>query len=210
MPWSGSAIDEIIREGAGYDGTVADGRLQLAGAVQDLYDLYVRMSPGGAYRLGILSEPHEPSASWPPALGARIARIDALIRGASCMLANKLPEAALPVVDALWRSTRAFERGLAGSRWREPAYYRFLAHELASMDGADSASIWRLFGEVLAVYLDVLCRLRPEALSEYIPEISRLRGMIAQTGEISSGSVADAGGSAIESAAPESAGADSA
>lgn len=156
-------------------------------AVKDLYDLYTRINPRGPYRLSLFGDTAGISADWPAPLQDRAARLDGLIRGVGCALGNDLAVAGLAVTVALWGDVRRLEQEVsAGLRWREPAYYRFLTHELAQCDGSDPGQVYRLFGEVLAVYLDIICDMRPGYRGEYGALVRQLRLLITQTGENSS------------------------
>ena len=124
---------------------------ELVSAVQDLYDLYMRMGPRGPYRLSLFSDPSEIDADWPPAVQTHAVRLDELARGVSCLLANDLDSSALPVIAEFWRGVVALEKEITGSAWHLPVYYIFISRELKRQDGATVAAAYRLFGEVLAV-----------------------------------------------------------
>ena len=126
-------------------------------AVQDLYDLYQRHAPGGPYRHGLFGEASgSGQAQLPGAASSRLAHANELARGVSCLLAASLPAAALATTAALWSAVRALERELAGDGYCEPEYYAFLSSELEREAGPGAlATAYRLFGEVLAVLLDV-------------------------------------------------------
>ena len=158
----------------------------LLGAVQDLYDLYLRIGPHGPYRLSLFSAPAEVGQGWPEPVRASAGRIDQLARGVSCLLANDLAAAAPAVIGELWREVRRLEGRLNGPGWREPAYYDFVTHELLSNSGPDSSRAYRLFGEVLSIYLEIICGLRDGDRTDYLTRIQRLRETVLQTGEISS------------------------
>jgi len=163
---------------------------ELVSAVQDLYDLYTRLGPRGPYRLSLFSDPAEVDESWPPLVKQHASRLDELTRGVSCLLANDLAQAAAPVTGELWQGIRELARELAGSAWRQPAYFGFLTYELTRPAHLDTSDAYRLFGEVLAVYLELLCELRPAMEVEYGARIRQLRRTLLQTGEKSSGSAA--------------------
>lgn len=161
---------------------------ELVSAVQDLYDLYTRQGPRGPYRLSLFSDPNEIAADWPAAVQAHAERLDELARGVSCLLANNLDAAALPVIAEFWRSVCGLERELAGASWQQPAYYYFITQELRKTSGAMPSTAYRLFGEVLAVYLDILCAQRPDFEGDYAARIGQLRQIVIQTGDMSSAS----------------------
>lgn len=160
---------------------------EVIAAVKDLYDLYSRINPRGPYRLSLFGDQGEVGTDWPPPLQARANRLDELIRGVGCSLANDLAAPALAVTAALWNDIRRLEQELTGSRQRgEPEYYRFLTRELDQSAGSDQCQVYRLFGEVLAVYLDIICVLRPGYGTEYGALVNQLRALITQIGENSS------------------------
>lgn len=165
---------------------------EIVAAVKDLYDLYSRINPRGPYRLSLFGETNADERELPEAMRHHGRRLDALIRGAGCLLGNDLPDAALAVTVALWRELRRMEQELAGGAlWCEPVYYGFLTHDLAVADGEDSSLVYKLFGEVLAVYLDIISQLQPELRSQYGERINHLRSVVVvQTGDSSSASAA--------------------
>jgi len=165
---------------------------ELVSAVQDLYDLYMRLGPRGPYRLSLFSDPAQVDESWPSPVKRDAPRFDELARGVSCLLANDLPDAATPVIAELWRGIRSLARELAESDWRQPAYFAFITHELARPALVNTSEAYRLFGEILAVYLELICELRPAQGLDYGARIRQLRRTLFQTGEKSSGS--EAGG----------------
>ena len=158
---------------------------QVIGAVQDLNDLYNRINPRGPYRMSLFSEAAAVGEEWPQPFHAKGGRIDVLIRGVSCLLANDLAESAWPVAAELWNSIVQLEGELAPAGWRAPDYYQFLAREL-SRPVAKGGKIYQLFGEVLAVYLDIICAVRGDYRREYGERIRSLRRLVVQTGESSS------------------------
>ena len=89
---------------------------------------------------------------------------------------------ALPVVAELWRGVRLLERELLPQA-PEPEYYAYLTRELTQPAADAERQAYRLFGEVLAVYLDVLgaAGLMPDASMG--GEVRRLSAVIAQTGD---------------------------
>jgi hypothetical protein len=163
---------------------------QLLCAVQDMYDLYTRIAPAGPYRLTLFHDPPYVATQLAAPLRARLKRVDALIRGVSCLLGSGLCPAAMPVIAELWAETRAVERAWLQSTGAEPPYYGYVSKELLarSADGADAA--YRLFGEVLAVLLDVLAGLGLPGTDGLSPRVRHLRAIIAQTGESASSSSA--------------------
>jgi len=165
--------------------------MAMIGAVQDLFDLHNRLCPHGPYRLSLFADREMITDEWPVALREHAPRLDTLIRGVSCLLANDLSTAALPLTISLWETVQEMERVIAGSAWRRPEYYQFLSEDLHCNIVGTQADAYRLFGEVLAIYLDILCELRPAWKQEYQPLISRLRGELVQTGDISSASATE-------------------
>jgi hypothetical protein len=132
---------------------------ELVYTVQDLYDLFQRHNPLGGFRHSLFHETPTPKAALPPAVAADCRLAYSLARGVSCLLANGLPEAALALAAALWRHVREQERVLVGDSWREPDYYRFLTAEFAqpaSDEASTPSQAYCMFGEVLAVQLDLL------------------------------------------------------
>ncbi len=138
---------------------------ELVYAVQDLYDLFQRHNPLGGYRYSLFHDAPAPEPAWPAAAAAGQRAALTLARGVSCLLASGLPEAALALTGALWQSQLSLERALAGSHWREPEYYRYLTAELARPGAGETAAeeAYRLFGEVLAVQLDLIAQLEAPA-----------------------------------------------
>jgi hypothetical protein len=165
----------------------------LMDAVQDLYDLYQRASPCGPYRLPLFSDIERGDERVPQALRDAAQRIDTLVRGAGCLLANHLAPAALPLISALWRSVQEFEvRWLPSSS--QPAYYGFLTRELAVTEDDAALQAYRLFGEVLAVYLDVLAAKGLPGTVGLAQAVLALRRALAQIGERSSPGSSGGGG----------------
>ena len=181
-----------------YDGRVPTPPIELLGAVQDLFALYTRHGPRGPYRHSLFGEQAEAAAEWPTPVRQHAAALDVLIRGVSCLLANELAAAAPPLLGSLWRSVRRLARRLSTGAQREPAYYRFLTSEIGSLDASGPGDVYRLFGEVLAVYLDLLLASRPELRQDHGGQVARLRRLLAQTGVKSS---AAASGSSAGSSA---------
>jgi hypothetical protein len=165
--------------------------IELLGAVQDLFALYTRHGPRGPYRHSLFGEQAEAAAEWPQPVRERAVALDSMIRGVSCLLANELASAVPPLLSSLWRSVRQLARQLPAGTGREPAYYRFLTVEVNNLAATSPADIYRLFGEVLAVYLDVLFASRPDLRRDYGGQVARLRRLLAQTGEKSSGVASD-------------------
>jgi hypothetical protein len=162
-------------------------------AVQDLYDLYLRIAPCGPYRLPLFQQEPAAASIVPPGVSERAQPLDALIRGVSCLLANQLPDAALPVIAELWRQVQAVEAlWLPGGQ--PAAYYAFLTRELHTREPDTAAQACRLFGEVLAVYVDVLCLLRLPKTDGVAHTVQRLRDLIAQAGVKSSSGGSASGG----------------
>lgn len=174
---------------------------ELVCAVQDLYDLYLRLGPRGPYRLSLFSDPAEVDETWPEPVQRQAPRLDELARGVSCLLANDLARAAPPLIREMWRAVLDLEAEVAGPGWHQPAYFAFISHELSRPDRVAARDAYRLFGEVLAVYLEVVCELRPAADGgEYGERIRQLRHALLQTGDVSSGSVAEASPPSAEEA----------
>jgi hypothetical protein len=160
---------------------------QVVAAAQDLFDLYTRLSPVKAHRLALFSDQSEVGVEWPALIQQEAPGLSVLIRGVSCLLANDLAPAAIPLTETLWLAVRGLDRTLAGNNWREPAYFCYLSRELHNPPARDTTAAYRLFAEVLAVYLDILCGLRVGWKEAHGPSINRLRRTISQTGDISSG-----------------------
>ena len=161
--------------------------IELLGAVQDLFALYTRHGPRGPYRHSLFGEQAEAAAEWPAPVRERAVALDVMIRGVSCLLANELAAAAPPLLGSLWRSVRQLARRLSAGAPHEPAYYRFLTIEVNNLDATGPSDVYRLFGEVLAVYLDILFASRPELRQDDGGQVARLRRLLTQTGEKSSG-----------------------
>lgn len=155
-------------------------------AVQDLHDLYQRAAPTGPYRLPLFAGEALPEAQLPEPLQQQAAYLDGLVRGATCLLANQLAPAALPVIAQLWRGVQLLEQRQGLLAEPAPEYYAFLTRELAGVEADAESQAYRLLGEVLAVYLDVLCVLRAAVADGIGDAVQRLRAAIAQTGERSS------------------------
>jgi len=68
-----------------------------------------------------------------------------------------------------------------------PEYYRYLTYELR-IEALKPDLVCRLFGEVLAVYLDILALARPDLAVLLNDCVLELRRRIAQAGESSSAS----------------------
>lgn len=168
-------------------------------AVQDLYDLYQRACPCGPYRLPLFGDAERGDGRVPQALRDDAGRIDTLLRGASCLLANHLAPAALPLIAAVWRGVQEFEaRWLPG--FSQPAYYSFLTRELATAEDDPAWQAYRLFGEVLAIYLDVFAAKGLPGTDGLAQSVVALRKVLAQTGERSSSG--GGGGGAAAPGAP--------
>lgn len=171
----------------------------MLGAVQDLFALYTRHGPRGPYRHSLFGDQAEAAAEWPAPVRQHAVALDSMIRGVSCLLANELAAAAPPLLGSLWRSVRLLARRLSAGAPREPAYYRFLTIEISNLDAAGRHDIYRLFGEVLAVYLDILFACRPELQQDHGGQVARLRRLLTQTGEKSSGAASGtSAGSAVD------------
>lgn len=177
--------------------------IELLGAVQDLFALYTRHGPRGPYRHSLFGDQAEAAAEWPAPVRQRAVALDSMIRGVSCLLANELAAAAPPLLGSLWRTVRHLARQLPVGATGEPAYYRFLTVEVDKLDAAGPQDAYRLFGEILAVYLDLLFASRPELQREHGIHVLKLRRLLTQTGVKSSG---DASGSSVGSSAGPSAG----
>lgn len=160
--------------------------------MQDLYDLYQRIAPCGPYRMPLFQQEQAADPPVPPAVRGQAQLLDTLLRGVSCLLANQLPDAALPVIAEVWRRVQALEAAwLPGTQ--PAAYYAFLTRELQAREPDTARQACRLFGEVLAVYLDVLCLMRLPKTDGLAGTVQHLRGLIVQTGDRSS-SAADVSG----------------
>lgn len=165
---------------------------QLICAVQDLYELYSREGPRGPYRMQLFHDQAQVAAHWPAAVQASAADLDLLIRGASCLLANDLAAAALPVAAELWRRVQELERSLGLAASPIPQYYAYLTGELRYAPRTPELA-YRLFGEVLAVYLDVLGLAQPTLAAVLRPRLKQLRRALLQAGVSSSSSAITAG-----------------
>jgi hypothetical protein len=172
---------------------------RLLSAVQDLHDLYQRLSPSGPYRLALFHDQDAaggagldalPQASA-NALLAAAPGIDLCVRAISCLLANHLAPASAPVcIELLRRIERLWQLLKPGQR--SPEYFGYLARELFAQRGEEGAEpellaqrtarAYRIFGEVLAIYLDLLCDARPELGSQYAEGIRALRQAILDAG----------------------------
>ncbi len=162
--------------------------------MQDLYDLYQRIAPCGPYRLPLFSQEPAVAHSIPQPVRDQAQPLDALIRGVSCLLANQFPDAALPVIAELWRQVQSAEAlWLPGNP--PAAYYTFLTRELHAREPDAAEQAYRLFGEVLAVYLDLLCLLQLPKTAGVAHSVQHLRGLIAQAGVKSSSRGGVVGGS---------------
>jgi len=171
---------------------------ELVCAVQDLYDLYMRLGPRGPYRLSLFSDPAEVDKTWPEQVQRRAPRLDELARGVSCLLANDLAIAAAPLIGELWRAIRTLHAELAGPAWHQPAYFSFITYELARTEEVAATDAYRLFGEVLAVYLELICELRPDSGEQYGERIMQIRRALLQIGDISPESAAGASPASAE------------
>jgi hypothetical protein len=171
---------------------------QLVCAVQDLYDLYLRLAPTGPYRLPLFAGAAAPAPVLPAGMREQALRLDALARGVTCLLANKLPLAALPVAAEMWRGVQLLERTLAPSAG-VPQYYAYLTRELAQAEDDAERQAYRLFGEVLAVYLDVLRLAGLPGAAGGTAAVQHLRCLIAQAGGGASPAGPDSGAPAAGS-----------
>jgi hypothetical protein len=168
---------------------------RLLSAVQDLHDLYQRLSPAGPYRLALFHDQESPAgldaetlpASSAQAMLAAAPGIDLCVRAISCLLANHLAPASAPVCLELLRRIERLWQALNPGQ-RPPVYFGYLARELFAQrgeEGADpqlieqrSTRAYRMFGEVLAIYLDLLCDARPSLAEQFTQRISALRAQI--------------------------------
>jgi len=169
---------------------VADSEYRLICAVSDLYDIYTRVNPRGPYRHTLFHDPAQTTADWPAQIMDQAGELEELIRGISCLLANGMGRPALPVITALWQRIIRLERQLAGQSWQMPAYYRYIQREMQQTPAEPTTAAYYLFGEVLAIYIDILCETQPTKLADIQERVSALRRVIAQKGEISSDSSA--------------------
>jgi len=151
--------------------------IALVDAVQDLYDLYLRLAPIGPYRMELFHERKDPGAEWPEQLRRAALGIDTLLRGASCLLANQLAPASIPLCAGVLKELRRLRMEL-GESGPEPEYYNYLGYELTRRGDGSNAMAYRLFGEVLALYLDLLCIYGPPGALEHLPRISLLRSAL--------------------------------
>jgi hypothetical protein len=147
-------------------------------AVQDLYDLYLRLAPAGPYRMELFHDRQEPGAGWPDGLRGSARRLELLVRGVSCLLANQLAPASFALTGRLLSEVRALHRELDGMQ-TEPEYYRYLDFEVQQAEALDATLAYRLFGEVLSLYLDLLCVYGPPEAGDHLTRISQLRSALA-------------------------------
>jgi hypothetical protein len=136
----------------------------LLAVVQDLHEQLQRHSLSGPFRHGLFHDPQGPAAGWPRPVEQRGPALELLLRGAGCLLANGLAPAALPLLRELLPLLRELDTALSGP----PApgveqYYGLLERELAlGLAGGAGPRAYYLCGELLALYLDLLCVARPE------------------------------------------------
>jgi hypothetical protein len=149
----------------------------LIAAVQDLHDLLLRHTPSGPYRHELFHDQPEPQPEWPRLIREQAPRVELLLRGAGCLLSNNLAPAALPVLRELFPALRGLDEALTGPLRPEVAgYYAFLQRELAQPAAAESAAqAYYLLGELLALYLDLLCLARPELRASLGVQTTALR-----------------------------------
>jgi hypothetical protein len=157
--------------------------------VQDLYALYTRFGPAGPHRCELFHDAPTAGEGWPPQLLEQAGELDELLRSAACLLANNLSSGVPPVLLRLWQSVRQLERGLSPASAAEPEYYRYLQRDLESAT-AGPALAYRLFGEVLAVYLDVLSCAHPPFGRQLGGRVAPLRRALLYAGDSSSGPTA--------------------
>ena len=161
---------------------------ELVGAVQDLYDLYLRQGPAGPYRMELFHDQVEEPRKWPEALRKEAQLLDRVIRGVSCLMANDLAEAALPLIAEVWRGVRRIEKRALRRSGKDPAYYNYISFELSigipqpeAGEAVDRNQLiskaYFLFGEVIAVYLDAIATVRGD--EELTVQVSQLRGKLA-------------------------------
>jgi hypothetical protein len=157
---------------------------ELICAVRDLYEIYINLAPGGPHRLALFSDAATDPPPGPTAYAELLTRCDGLIRAVGCLLANQLAAFSGPLMAALWGDVRRLHAQVFGNRPRPP-YFRFLDHETAHTQLAEDEA-YRVFGEVLAVYVEVLARLLPEHDAGMLDRVSALGAVIAQTAVSSS------------------------
>lgn len=80
-----------------------------------------------------------------------------LLKGAECLLSNSMPVAAMCVLGQCW--ARIKERAwIAAGLGQEPEYFRFITYELGEFGSAGMGDAYRIYGEVISLYLDMLAR----------------------------------------------------
>jgi len=157
---------------------------ELICAVRDLYEIYINLAPGGPYRLALFSDAATDPPPGPTAYTENLTRCDGLIRAVGCLLANQLAAFSAPLMAALWGDVRRLHAQVFRPQPR-PLYFRFLDHESSRVQFAEEEA-YRVFGEVLVVYIDVLARLLPEHAAGLLDRVSVLGTVIAQTAVSSS------------------------
>jgi hypothetical protein len=173
---------------------------RLLSAVQDLYDLYQRLSPAGPYRLALFHDQESGGADEFTALPHNAAQLmqaaapalDLRIRAVSCLLANHLAPATGPLSEDLLRQVFRLW-AVVNPGVEPPGYFDYLLGELkrqapwAALDAAalaqQTALAYRRFGEVLALYLDVLCDARGDSAGANAQRISALRAELLSSPE---------------------------
>ncbi len=163
-------------------------------AVQDLHDLYQRINPTGPYRMELFHDSPPVEKPVPSGLRHIAPELDTMIRGVSCLLASNLTIPAIPVIRSIWKLVRGIHGSVTMPGGAVPAYYEYMTHELdqiqdtlgtAARDENTDARVYQLFGEVLAVYLDLLDAMRNPGQDSIRSRIDALRTVIAQSGSSS-------------------------
>lgn len=150
---------------------------ELLAAVQDLHELLQRHSLSGPQRHSLFHDADDRSTVWPPAVEQQGPELELLLRGAGCLLANGLAPAALPLLCDLLPGLRRLDEELSGPLAEGVRqYYGLLERELGLGLGGDGAArAYYLCGELLALYLDLLCVARPELHAQLGAQVLALR-----------------------------------
>ena len=160
---------------------------KLAGAVKDLHDLFQQINPAGPYRMALFHDRKSRASGQPTWFKLEAARIDTYLRGAACLLANDLAESAAPVIAIAWQHIKASALKIGFTQQSEPVYFSYLSSELDRAEVMTKSQTYRILGEVLAVYLDLLCSLGFDETGLVAPEVDQLRGVIAKVGVVNGG-----------------------
>lgn len=163
----------------------------LLAAVQDLHELLQRHSLSGPLRHSLFHDAEDRARDWPPLVNEHGPPLELLLRGAGCLLANGLAAAALPLLRELLPRLRELDGLLSGPLAEGvKQYYALLERELAhGLSGDAAGRAHYLCGELLALYLDLLCVARPALHATLGAQVLSLRrrlheqrGLLAQQG----------------------------